>query len=925
MRTVRSDLVKVLGAIATVGCAFLGLPACGGGGSGGGGTPDAAFVTADPRGMTQGGAVGDGLSAPSAPGAAAADAGGEVAREIAEADLVRTQGDLLFLANAHRGLVIVDLATMTVRGRLELGGFPHELLLVGARALVFVSDPATGLASLVDVAVGDPSTPSETARTALGGGYRAARLVGSIVVAVTDGAVASFALGASVVAVDEVTLPHAAAFVHATPTLFAITSWGDGLATPITLVDVSSPTGDLVLRGSVSAPGWIGDEQKLDLFGGVLRVVTHDGNDGARSRCLTYGVTNPDAPTLLGSLDLVRGEQLFATRFDGDRAYVVTFEQVDPLWVLDLSNPAAPTIAGQLVVPGWSTHLVPTGDGRLVAVGVDPTAGWHTIVSLFSVANPAAPALLDREDFGWGGSTAFHDVKALGVFPAEGLVTVPVSGETERLVVLSLGATSLSLRGDVALDGPAVRGFPHARGLVAVSNEEVALVDPLTLADRGRVTVAENVVDVVPRAGGDLPLVAKRRTGRLGDVVLPFVPERAFPWGDHVAVVGWDDLGRAAYVVDLAPATPTLSARFDLGGAWYAVCDPAWGMARADGAGLAYGGSPTDAVLTDDGHLVVHGLVGTGAGTPPPGGGIGGGGIGGGGMGGGGVMPMGGAIPTPGGGGGGGGPTGPLDGFVVINVASATLAAPIEVADGFVTGFVADDGGDLVFTVGGDASSDRMGRPRMRHDLVRVDLATRASTTAVNVPGYVVSAAGDLVFTVEETWDDGWTWDRAVVGSSIAAGVGADVVVTVLDRRALPADAYDVRATGATLVWTTMGAMPGPVPMPPVADGDVAWGVPGGMGWMPTTTIGSMRLGATVAAGPSFPTTDAFVAVVLVEEGAVLVVEDGVRLVRFDLTGPTATATFTAPLVGWPLATHPRTVSGTYVVALGYAGSATAP
>ncbi|MBL9087907.1 MAG: beta-propeller domain-containing protein, partial [Planctomycetia bacterium] len=730
---------------------------------------------------------------------------------------------------------------------------------------------------------------------ALGGAYRAARLVGSVVVAVTDASVRSFTVGASVAAVDQVALPAPAAFVHATPTVLAITSWGDGLSTPVMLVDVSDAAGDLALRGSVSVPGWVGDEQKLDVYGGVLRIVTHDGNDGALSRCLTYSLANLDAPALLGSLDLVRGEQLFATRFDGDRAYVVTFEQVDPLWVLDLSNPAAPKVAGQLVVPGWSTHLVPTGDGRLVAVGVDPADGWHTIVSLFSVADPAAPALLDREDFGWGWSTAFHDVKALGVFPADGLVTVPLSGESERLAVLALGPAALSLRGDVALDGPALRGFPHARGLVAVSNEEVAVVDPLTLADRGRVTIAEHVVDVVPRAGGDLPLVAKRRSGRLGDVVLPLVPERAFPFGDRVAVVGWDDLGRAAVVVDLAPATPTVSARFALGNAWFSVCDPSWGMARADGIGVPWGGGTTDAVLTDDGHLVVHGLPG---GSPTP-------------------------VPMPGGGGKvmpmGTTASGVTDGFVVLDVVAGALDAPIEVVDGYVTGFVADDGGDLVVTVGGGASSDRLGRPRMRHDLVRVHLATRATTTAVNVPGWVVSAAGDLVFTVEETWDDGWTWDRTVVATAVV-----DTVATVVARRALPADAYDVRASGATLVYTvSSGGNVGP--LPPVAEGDVAWGSAGGLPWMPTTAIGSVRLGATLAAGPTLPASDAFRAVALVEDGAVLVVEDGTRLVRFDLAGATATPTLTVALVGWPLAIRRGAVAGTYVVALGYAGTATVP
>ncbi|MBL9088242.1 MAG: hypothetical protein JNM10_13965, partial [Planctomycetia bacterium] len=92
MRTSASVLVGVV----ALSLSLFGLAACGGGG-GGGGTPDAAFVTADPRGLTRAGDVGGALPgvggangadlAPSAPGAEAADAGGEVARELAEADL----------------------------------------------------------------------------------------------------------------------------------------------------------------------------------------------------------------------------------------------------------------------------------------------------------------------------------------------------------------------------------------------------------------------------------------------------------------------------------------------------------------------------------------------------------------------------------------------------------------------------------------------------------------------------------------------------------------------------------------------------------------------------------------------------------------------------------------------------------------------
>ncbi|MCE9519736.1 MAG: beta-propeller domain-containing protein [Verrucomicrobia bacterium] len=63
------------------------------------------------------------------------------------------------------------------------------------------------------------------------------------------------------------------------------------------------------------------------------------------------------------------GESLHATRFDGDRLYVVTFRNVDPLFVVDLSDPAAPAVKGHVEIPGWSIYIQPFGD-RLLAVGV---------------------------------------------------------------------------------------------------------------------------------------------------------------------------------------------------------------------------------------------------------------------------------------------------------------------------------------------------------------------------------------------------------------------------------------------------------------------------------------------------------------------------------------------------------------------------
>jgi hypothetical protein len=115
---------------------------------------------------------------------------------------------------------------------------------------------------------------------------------------------------------------------------------------------------------------------------------------------------NPDIPHIqvvegrLGSLRLAKGESLFATRFANGKAYIVTFLETDPLWVVDLSDPRKPKVAGHLEVPGWSSHLEPIGDMLL-------SIGWESdtvAASLFDVADPSAPKLLRRIHLGPAGS-----------------------------------------------------------------------------------------------------------------------------------------------------------------------------------------------------------------------------------------------------------------------------------------------------------------------------------------------------------------------------------------------------------------------------------------------------------------------------------------------------------------------------------------
>jgi hypothetical protein len=112
------------------------------------------------------------------------------------------------------------------------------------------------------------------------------------------------------------------------------------------------------------------------------------------------------------------GEQVYGVRFAGNRAYVVTFRQIDPLYVLDLSNPADPKQAGALEVTGFSDNLYPLANGLLLGVGREADAQGRVTavkVALFDVASPSTPTQIDARSFGGLGSTTALDFSSQGI------------------------------------------------------------------------------------------------------------------------------------------------------------------------------------------------------------------------------------------------------------------------------------------------------------------------------------------------------------------------------------------------------------------------------------------------------------------------------------------------------------------------------
>jgi len=133
----------------------------------------------------------------------------------------------------------------------------------------------------------------------------------------------------------------------------------------------------------------------------TLSVLRERASD--RSLQLVGKLPNAQRPALLGK----PGEQVHGVRLLGDRGYVVTFRQTDPLYVLDLSDPTDPKTVGELQMPGFSSHLFPLSDGLLLGVGSDASDRGilgGVKVALFDVANPAQPRELNSLVIGERGS-----------------------------------------------------------------------------------------------------------------------------------------------------------------------------------------------------------------------------------------------------------------------------------------------------------------------------------------------------------------------------------------------------------------------------------------------------------------------------------------------------------------------------------------
>jgi uncharacterized secreted protein with C-terminal beta-propeller domain len=149
---------------------------------------------------------------------------------------------------------------------------------------------------------------------------------------------------------------------------------------------------------------------------------------------------------------LGQGERIYAVRFIGTTGYVVTFRQTDPLYVIDLSNPTNPRVAGELKILGYSAYLHPIGDDLLLGVGQDATDQGRRLgpqVSVYDVSDPANPKLLQKQALGGQGqSSAEFDPHAFLWWPDSKLAVLPAYLYNSRGAATFVGAVGLTASAD---------------------------------------------------------------------------------------------------------------------------------------------------------------------------------------------------------------------------------------------------------------------------------------------------------------------------------------------------------------------------------------------------------------------------------------------------------------------------------------------
>jgi len=199
--------------------------------------------------------------------------------------------------------------------------------------------------------------------------------------------------------------------------------------------------GDIEYEASGEVPGRVLNQFSMDEYNGFFRVATTTGYlsrsfEDATSQNNLYILDIVGLNTVSSLENLAPGEEIYSARFMGDRGYMVTFRKIDPLFVMDLTNPYEPEVLGTLKITGYSDYLHPYDENHLLGIGKETVAAeegdfaWYqgVKISLFDVSDVTEPEEIAKYEIGDRGtdSPVLRDHKALLFDKTRNLMVIPV-------------------------------------------------------------------------------------------------------------------------------------------------------------------------------------------------------------------------------------------------------------------------------------------------------------------------------------------------------------------------------------------------------------------------------------------------------------------------------------------------------------------
>lgn len=285
----------------------------------------------------------------------------------------------------------------------------------------------------------------------------------------------------------------------------ATSTWGRTTSTHLHAFDISSGkaasyVGSGTVRGQLLSQ-WAMSEQD-----GYLRVATTAGDvvpppgegvepesgDLSQTSVVVFAERGKRLVQVGHVSGLGRGERVWAVRFMGDLAAVVTFRQTDPLYLVDLSTPTKPRVTGALELTGYSSYLHPVGNGLLLGVGRDADSVGHVLnakATLFDVHDMAHPRKVSNVDLGTGWSDVGADAHAFTYLPDRHLALLPLQGDGTVATAISVDGATVHITGHLSGTDLVERFVPVGSNVVAYGGSKLLDVAPTTLEVLGSTRV----------------------------------------------------------------------------------------------------------------------------------------------------------------------------------------------------------------------------------------------------------------------------------------------------------------------------------------------------------------------------------------------------------------------------------------------------